>query len=188
MRHNDTKLLTIAIAAVAASAIISTAPFIICEKKFTDMAKQIDEARVSWLEPSETAKAAPSIGLGRSGGVVEFEEEPKEEPAEPEIQSLGTFRLTAYCDCEECCGEWADGITFTGTEATPERTIAVDPSVIPLGSTIYINGQPYIAEDIGGAIKGNRIDIFFPTHNEALQFGIQYAEVVINQNNIGGNT
>ena len=98
---------------------------------------------------------------------------------EPAPVSLGTFKLTAYCPCEKCCGEWADGITYTGTTATPGRTIAVDPNVIPLGSTVYINGQAYIAEDIGGAIKENRVDVFFATHEEALQFGVQYAEVAI---------
>lgn len=105
-----------------------------------------------------------------------------EEPEEPEqvtreLQNLGTFRVTAYCACAECCGQWADGITYTGTEATPDRTVAVDPTVIPLGSTVLIDGQEYVAEDIGGSIKGARIDIFFPTHQAALQFGVQYADV-----------
>lgn len=185
MRRNEKKLAAIAAAAITASAIFATVPLILLEEQFDAAADRIDEARISWLEPGEASEATPGVGLGRFDELVVFEEEPEEEPAEPEIQSLGTFRLTAYCDCEICCDQWADGITYTGTEATPERTIAVDPSVIPLGSTIYINGQPYIAEDIGGAIKGNRIDIFFPTHNEALQFGVQYAEVVIHQNNKG---
>lgn len=100
---------------------------------------------------------------------------------EPELQSLGTFKLTAYCPCPKCCGEWADGITYTMTKATAGRTVAVDPDVIPLGSTIYINGTPYVAEDIGGAIQGNRIDVFFPDHQTALQFGVQYAEVEIQE-------
>ena len=51
--------------------------------------------------------------------------------------------------------------------------------MIPLGSTIIINGQEYVAEDIGGAIKQNRVDIFFDDHDTALQFGVQYAEVKI---------
>lgn len=98
---------------------------------------------------------------------------------EPQLTDLGEFKLTAYCTCGKCCGEWADGITYTGTEATPGRTIAVDPKVIQLGSTVVINGTEYIAEDIGGAIKGNRIDVLFPTHQEALQFGVQYADVTL---------
>lgn len=112
--------------------------------------------------------------------VLETEPEPEEvAEIEPELQSLGTFKLTAYCPCPQCCGEWADGITYTMTEATAGRTVAVDPKVIPLGSTVYINGTPYVAEDIGGAIKGNRIDVFFPDHQTARQFGVQYAEVEI---------
>lgn len=110
-------------------------------------------------------------------------EEIVEEAVEPEVRSLGTFKLTAYCACPKCCGEWADGITYTGTKATPNRTIAVDPSIIPLGSTVYVNDQAYVAEDIGGAIKGNRIDVYFPSHIEALHFGVQYAEVTMLNDN-----
>ena len=87
-----------------------------------------------------------------------------------------TLKAYAYCPCAECCGK-TDGITATGTQATPNRTIAVDKSVIPYGSKVVIDGNVYIAEDCGGAIKGNRIDILFDTHQEALAFGVQYAEV-----------
>ena len=79
---------------------------------------------------------------------------------------------TAYCACKDCCGK-TDGITATGTKATAGRTIAVDPTVIPYGAEVVINGRTYIAEDCGGAIKGNRIDVYFDTHAEALQFGKQ---------------
>ena len=97
---------------------------------------------------------------------------------EPTPKNLGRFKLTAYCACPKCCGEWADGITYTGTKATQGRTIAVDPDVIPLGSVVIINGREYVAEDIGGAIDGNRVvDIFFNSHAEALEFGVQYADV-----------
>lgn len=95
---------------------------------------------------------------------------------EPEY--LGTFRISHYCPCEQCCGK-TDGITFTGTQATEGRTIAVDPDVIPLGSTVVIDGKEYIAEDIGGAIKGNRIDKFMNSHQDALIAGIVQADVWI---------
>lgn len=142
-------------------------------------------------EPVKESEPAPTRHFGGVGrysvieteAVTETEAEPAPVEVEPvtvtEPESLGTFKLTAYCPCAKCCGEWADGITYTGTEATAGRTIAVDPNVIPLGSTVHINGQAYTAEDIGGAIKGNRIDVYFPTHTEALQFGVQYAEVTI---------
>ena len=88
------------------------------------------------------------------------------------------FCITAYCACEQCCGK-TDGITATGTVATEGRTIAVDPSIIPYGTEVIINGHTYIAEDCGGAIDGNRIDIFFDNHQEALNWGVQYLEVEI---------
>lgn len=96
-----------------------------------------------------------------------------------EKTSLGEFKLTAYCTCSVCCGKYADGITATGTEATVGRTVAVDPDVIPYGSKIEINGHIFVAEDCGGLIKGNHIDILFPTHEIATEFGVQNAEVFI---------
>lgn len=92
------------------------------------------------------------------------------------IISLGSFKITAYCPCTACCGK-SDGITSTGVKATANRTIAVDPKIIPYGSIVKIGGAEYVAEDCGGAIKGNRIDIYFDTHAEALEFGIQHKEV-----------
>lgn len=90
---------------------------------------------------------------------------------EAETVSLGEFEITHYCDCPICCGEWSDGITATGTVATPDRTVAVDPSVIPLGSKVLIDGHTYIAEDTGSAIKGNRLDVFVATHEEGISRG-----------------
>lgn len=104
---------------------------------------------------------------------------PTAEATEPDNYYLGEFKLTAYCPCEKCCGQWANGITSTGVTAKAGRTIAVDPSVIPYRTEVIINGHTYVAEDCGGAIKGNRIDIYFDTHEEALEFGVQYEDVYI---------
>ena len=90
---------------------------------------------------------------------VEKPTEPKKEETKPKYVSLGEFKLTAYCDCMKCCNK-TDGITASGTKATQGRTIAVDPKKIPYGTKIIINGNTYVAEDCGGSIKGNRIDIF----------------------------
>ena len=95
-----------------------------------------------------------------------------------QVELLGTFKLTAYCACEKCCGK-SDGITATGTKATANRTIAVDKTIIPYGTVVIINGNEYVAEDTGGAVKGNIIDIFFDDHEEALNFGVQYADVYV---------
>lgn len=97
----------------------------------------------------------------------------------PELVYLGEFKITHYCPCPLCCGEWADGITYTGTKASEGRTIAVDPDVIPLGSTVVIDGQEYIAEDVGGAIQGSRIDIYKADHQAALDAGVFSAEAYI---------
>ncbi len=93
-------------------------------------------------------------------------------------QSLGTFRITHYCSCFYCCGGWGNA-TASGTAATPGRTIAVDPSVIPLGTRVIINGNVYVAEDTGGAITGNKIDIFVADHTTAITSGVYYAEVYL---------
>ncbi len=120
---------------------------------------------------------------------IETTEPPETEPVET-WQSLGTYTLTAYCPCEQCCGiyganrptdENGNPIVYTsiGAVAKAGTTIAVDPSVIPYGSSVEINGHVYIAQDTGGAMNGNRIDIYFDDHQEALNFGRQTAEVFL---------
>lgn len=52
-------------------------------------------------------------------------------------------------------------------------TIATDPDVIPLGTEVEIDGHIYIAQDVGGAVSGNRIDLYFDSHDDALQWGVQ---------------
>lgn len=93
-----------------------------------------------------------------------------------DYKSLGEFIITYYCDCEKCTID-GDGITASGTKATAGRTIAADPDILPMGSTVIIDGHTYTVEDVGGAIKGNRIDIFMNSHEEALKAGVRTAEV-----------
>ncbi len=93
---------------------------------------------------------------------------------------VGDFTLTAYCPCTICCGQWSNPsnpTTASGTTATAGRTIAADTSRFPFGTQLVINGQVYTVEDVGGAIKGNKIDIYFNTHQEAINFGRQSAQV-----------
>ena len=99
--------------------------------------------------------------------------------------SLGNFKLTAYCSCSLCCGKWAynrpNGIVYgaIGEELKEGYSIAVDPSVIPYKTEVVINGRTYKAQDCGGGIKGNEVDIYFENHDDALEFGVQYAEVFL---------
>ena len=93
-------------------------------------------------------------------------------------ESLGTFKLTYYCACEICC-DVETGITATGTPVVEGRTIAVDPDVIPHGTQVIINGHVFTAEDCGGAIDGNHIDIYVNDHQTALELGTGQAEVYL---------
>lgn len=87
---------------------------------------------------------------------------------------IGECTITAYCPCEECCGRWADGVTATGLPAGP-GVVAVDPEVIPLGSTVIIDGQRYLAADTG--VTENRVDICMTSHEDTVAHGVRTAEV-----------
>lgn len=104
------------------------------------------------------------------------------------LEYVGTFKATAYCPCVTCCGIWSaehpDRIgtdyiqrTTSGTVAEAGRTIAADWDVLPEGTVVVIKGHPYTVEDTGGAIKGNRIDIFYDSHEAALEWGVREVEV-----------
>lgn len=94
---------------------------------------------------------------------------------------LGTFRITHYCPCAICNGPYINGATSTGAVATTNHTIAVDPTQIPYGSRVVINGQVYVAEDCGGGIKTNCIDIYVETHEECDAKGVFYTDVYLLQ-------
>lgn len=93
-----------------------------------------------------------------------------------------TVKATAYtASCEGCSGTTATGVDLN---ANPDaKVIAVDPSVIPLGSKVYVEGYgAAIAADTGGAIKGNRIDVFLPEKQDALNWGNKHVTVKILNN------
>ena len=83
---------------------------------------------------------------------------------------IGDYKLTHYCteQRKHICGT-GTGLTATGTQATAGRTVAVDPSVIPYGTKLYIEGYGWrVAEDCGGAVDGKHIDIAVETHSQAI--------------------
>lgn len=113
-----------------------------------------------------------------------------ETEAEVEYTSLGEYKLTAYCACEKCCGAWArnrptdeDGkpIVYTASMAVAKQgvTVAADTDVLPFGTVILIDGHEYTVQDRGGGVKGNHIDVFFDSHEEARQFGLQFKEIFL---------
>lgn len=114
------------------------------------------------------------------------EEIPKEEIIEPIVdipkveRKYISVELTGYCSCKYCSS--GTGVTASGVQAS-QGTIAT-PKVIPMGTSIIINGEPYRAEDRGGSIivngKGTYIfDVWFPSHKQALDFGRVKARMYI---------
>lgn len=97
-----------------------------------------------------------------------------------ELRSLGIFKITWYCPCRKCSGKW-DHQTSSGAYATEGRTVAVDKRVIKEGTHLLINGHEYIAEDTGGGVRGNHVDIFNESHSICLdlEHGEKYWEVFI---------
>ena len=94
--------------------------------------------------------------------------------------------LTAYCPCEKCCGIWAknrpNGVVYTasGEVAQEGVTVAADWDVYPAGTVLRIEGMgEYIVQDVGGAVNGNHIDVYFDTHEKAVNFGKQTAFVEV---------
>ena len=134
------------------------------------------------VKPVEAAVLTPEVVT---------EPEVTEKPAAVPIY-MGEFTLTAYCSCSKCCGKWASDrpvddngneivIGSTGEVLKSNYSIAVDPDIIPYGSMVIINGKEYKAQDTGGAITGSRIDVYFSSHEEALEFGRQAADVYLKE-------
>ena len=87
------------------------------------------------------------------------------------------YKVTAYCPCSKCCGK-STGRTASGTTATAGRTVAAS-SKFSFGTKLNIGGHVYTVEDRGGAVSGNKIDIFVNSHAEALQWGVRYLNVSV---------
>lgn len=125
----------------------------------------------------------------KSESKSELKQEPKQE-VKQEWKSLGEFKITAYCSCRKCCGVWAKNrpldengkeivYTASGERAEAGKTIAVDTSVIPFGTEVRIGDTIYTAQDTGSAVKGNVIDIYFDSHEDAVKHGAKYLEVEV---------
>lgn len=122
------------------------------------------------------------IAYGEPAARVDADREARQAQAEAyeaigAYEYIGECTVTYYC-CEpyaHVCGD-GDGLTATGLPVTP-GVVAVDPEVIPLGSTVIIDGQAYLAADTGGAVRGNHVDIAVATHQEAEALGTTTAEV-----------
>lgn len=95
------------------------------------------------------------------------------------------MEVTAYCACKKCCGPNAIGLTASGRSVSYNagRFVAADTSVLPFGTKLVIPGyhsqEPVEVIDRGSAIKGNKLDVFYPSHEEALRWGRQTIRVTV---------
>jgi 3D (Asp-Asp-Asp) domain-containing protein len=132
------------------------------------------------LSPESTQARVVALAADPQGGGYWAATAPKSSPAPivaaasvsagPDGTSIGTFVVTCY-DLE--------GTTATGVPAGPE-TVAVDPSIIPLGSHIYVGGVgERVAQDTGGAIQGRRLDVWEPTEAQCAAWGVESQPVWI---------
>lgn len=147
------------------------------KKAKTDAKEDRDKTKNS---DSETTKVVKEKETEKKIKIVEKKNKKgkKNSSKKSKYKSLGTFKITAYCSCYSCCGK-TTGITASGTKAKAGRTIAADTSRFPFGTKMKFNGKTYTVEDRGGAIKGNKIDLYCNSHSEALRWGVRYMEVLV---------
>ncbi|MEM7578225.1 MAG: 3D domain-containing protein [Planctomycetota bacterium] len=101
------------------------------------------------------------------------------------VAKILKMKTTAYSPDEQSCGVWADGQTASGKSVWTNagKLVAADTSVLPFNTLVsipgYDAGQPVPVLDRGGAIKGHRLDLLYPTHDVALQWGVQDHDVIV---------
>lgn len=134
------------------------------ESKYQEQSKQMELYRQELNEAQSLIQENTSYKAAYECVQVERDQLQKQVDELSKWKSLGQFVITYYWPGEDQYGK----LTSTGSIAQEGKTIAVDPTVIPYGSTIKINGNEYLAEDCGGVIKGNKIDIFVenPKHQK----------------------
>lgn len=154
--------------------------------------RQISDVKQQQEKAHQLAELVRSLGEEETHHAIQFAKEKwieqqevldelyqqYEDSVEEERLYIGTFCITHYCPCPKCNGPYT--VTASGTAITPWYTIAVDTNVIPLGSNVCIDGYgEFEAQDTGGRIRGNRIDVCVGSHDEAKQLGVVYKDVYI---------
>lgn len=127
-----------------------------------------------------------AAGVGAVGSDDVTRSEPAQPPRPVELDSeyeIVRMRVTAYCPCPRCCGQYSDGYTANGHRIEQgDRFVAADPKY-GFGTQMiiegYNDGKPVEVLDRGGVIKGDRLDVFFNCHDQALEWGVQYVDVRI---------
>lgn len=147
-------------------------------KKEVDKLKQ-EVAVSSSKKNNQPESPKPSVQGQEAKEPVVSEQAGKERQSDSSGWKTMSVNASAYTLVENGDKMGGTGLTSTGTVPTSNRTIAVDPSVIPYGSHIKYNGVTYIAEDTGGIINGNKVDIYVDTLDAALNFGRKDIEIQV---------
>jgi len=155
----------------------------VTETAKTPVALQAKEADISSDSKAEDKTSAPVARANQAKETASVNEAAALSSSSGKGEFIGNFTITAYCDCVQCQGKWV-GQTASGQKPKPGLTIAVDPAVIPLGSSVFIEGVGVrVAQDTGGAIKGQKIDLFFSSYEEAVKWGKRVLPVFKVKNN-----
>lgn len=124
----------------------------------------------------DTVKIQDNIIVEKNKELILFEGEINNLKTK-QVEFVGTFKITYYCACEDCCGK-TNGITASGIKVQEGVTVAADTSILPFGTKIYIQGiGERIVQDRGGAIKGNIIDVYVSSHEQIPSVGTHYTNV-----------
>lgn len=121
-------------------------------------------------EAEEKASGQDSGGPGSASTTVK-----KETENDRKGVSLGIFTTTGYCP-GECCGG-SSGMTYSGTIPQASHTLSADLNKFPIGTKLMINDIVYTVEDMGSSVRGDWLDIFYDTHEEAVEHGMKKEEV-----------
>lgn len=89
--------------------------------------------------------------------------------------SLGIFTTTGYCNCSICSA--GHDLTYSGTVPKANHTLSADITMFPIGTKLMIHGTIYTVEDVGGAVEGHKVDIYYDSHDEAMAHGSKQEEV-----------
>ena len=136
---------------------------------------------------TDTTTSAPSApGVVREAEAIPAAAViPAARPAAPKSARVLFMEVTAYCPCKKCCGPLARGLTASGKPVSynNSRFVAADTRILPFGKQLlipgYAGGQAVEVIDKGGAIKGHKLDVYFPTHQEARKWGRQKLMVTV---------
>lgn len=149
---------------------------------FNNETREVQAMPIETIQPSETNFFTKEV------------QEPESIKSEPEY--LGTWRITAYCPCEKCCGEWAKnrpGGIVVGAEGTELQESYSAAAPLPFGTKLYIDGLgEYVVQDrtaswVTEKYNNELVDIYFTDHEAAKQFGLQYHDVYIIESEVEKN-